>query len=957
MISHEFPLVLPSIIKKENKNELKEFFKISRKKLYNKYTLGKYSSKVFFINCIIFNRKCTLTHMFKEFLFFDNSTEFLRHYYSSYDIENILAKILEIYSLYSKIYPNYIILKENKFLYKNIRKKQKLIDEKNENNNDKSCKEDINNKENELFTPSVRNEIKDFEDSSLININSNKNNISINNQYNQYTQNEQKIINTKKINDNWVSINNSSHIKKEDSKGSINNNNNHFKNMSFDSFWTNDTNNLSILLNAINEKMYQDNQKNYKSENDNTPRKKTVNIGSKINHKKFQKNKKLKIMGIKSSYKIQSQKIYKKIENKIISDVSRNNLKKIKNNKIYINQIGNINHINNINIKKPISASISNSKSIAYGLVNKSKKSNTYLFTEKGWNKNLFRYYSNERDNSENTLKKLNSQIIQKILYSKNTSKESHSNGKLNANMNSKYQKIYYNNLVRHQTYNNEHLKNILNGSKKKQNYKAIYSPENNNVNNALKNRKILLKRYFTNKNFHKNINPIYMNNLTGSFSQSVINFKKKLDSSYNNKNNKKRRTLNICRTASNYYNLKLKNMGIFDKRKIIKQKADKILPLRDIIFPDRMASAYVAKKFFSPILLGNYSLSISYNNKKDKMNNKKKNLKLIHRHLMNSEAYNKLFDIKNTIRAHITENENNEERKFIKTINKLSGINNLIVNSSKENRNISNKLTTKEKQNDKKINLKKNISPTLTYYNLYKSGQNDLARSQNNLINNSDFIEFHHENLFIKKHNKIKIKESKSNMNQNKENILSISNKKKVNLKKIFQITKSKTEYSNFLKKHNKNLNKNKKNQKFDINNKNCILRIKKNINYIFSKDKIKNEQIIRPINYNIYEFGLKRLNNLSTSTINKSNNYNQFTIYKNINNSSSNSMNNLSEFQTPLIHKKRLNLIKKFIYQNEKEKYEPFSNIKNASNKMTIKVNRTKFLEKIKEKMRNKK
>ena len=64
--------------------------------------------------------------MFKEFLFFDNSTEFLRHYYSSYDIDNILAKILEIYSLYSKIYPNYIILKENKFLYKNIRKKQKL---------------------------------------------------------------------------------------------------------------------------------------------------------------------------------------------------------------------------------------------------------------------------------------------------------------------------------------------------------------------------------------------------------------------------------------------------------------------------------------------------------------------------------------------------------------------------------------------------------------------------------------------------------------------------------------------------------------------------------------------------------------------------------------------------------------------------------------------------------------
>ena len=964
MISHEFPLVLPSIIKKENKNELKEYLKIARKKLYNKYTLGKYSSKVFFINCILYNNKCTLTHMFKEFLFFDNNTEFLRHYYSSYDIENILSKILEIYSLYSKIYPNYIILKENKFLYKNIRKKQKLLDEKNENNendNNKYIKEDINNKENELFTPSVRNEIKEFEDSNFNNINSNKNNNdSINNQYSQYTQNEQKIINPKKINDNWTLINNSNHKKKDGSKRN-NSNNNHFKNMSFDSFWTNDTNNLSIILNAINDKKHQDNQKNYKSVNDNISKKKTMNNNSKINHKKFQKNKNLKIMEIKSSYKMQSHKnIYKKIENKNISDVSRNNLKQKRNKKTYLNQLGNI---NNLNMKKPISVSVSNSKNITHGLINKPNKINTYLFTEKSLNKNFYRCYSNERDNSENTLKKLSSQIImQKKLYSKDSSKENHSIGKLNEkNMNSNYKKIYFNNLARHQTYNNEHLKNILNDSKKKsfkkkskeQNYKKFYSPEVNNAN-ILRNRKILLKKYFSNKNFQKNFNHIYMNNLTGSFSQSLINFKKKLDSSYNNKI---RRTLNICRTASNYYNIKYKNMGIFDKRKIIKkEKTDKILPIKDIILPDRLASAYIARKFFSPILLGRYSLSKSYNIKKDKMNNKKKNLKLKHRQLVNSEAYNKLFDFKSTIRTQITESENNEERKITKTINKLSGTSNIIIDSSKESRNISNKLTTKENQNNKKVNLKKNLPPTLTYYNLYRSGQNDLSHSQNNLINNSDFIEFHHENLFIKKNNKIKIKESKSNMNQNKENILSMSNKKKVNLKKIFDFTKSKTEYSNFLKKHNKNLNKKNNSQKFDINKKNYILRIKKNDNYIFPKDKSKNEQKIKPTNYKINEFGFKKLNNLSTSTINNNSNLNQFTIYRNINNSSSNSMNNLSEFQTPLIQKKRFNLIKKFIYQDEKEKHEPFDNM-DISNKMTIKVNRTKFLEKVKEKMRNKK
>jgi hypothetical protein len=123
-----------------------------------------------------------------------------------------------------------------------------------------------------------------------------------------------------------------------------------------------------------------------------------MNNNSKINHKKFQKNKNLKIMEIKSSYKMQSHKnIYKKIENKNISDVSRNNLKQKRNKKTYLNQLGNI---NNLNMKKPISVSVSNSKNITHGLINKSNKINTYLFTEKSLNKNFYRCYSNERDNS-----------------------------------------------------------------------------------------------------------------------------------------------------------------------------------------------------------------------------------------------------------------------------------------------------------------------------------------------------------------------------------------------------------------------------------------------------------------------------------------------------------------------------------------------------------------------------
>ena len=960
MISDEFLLNLSSFHQKGNKNNLNEYCKISKKMLYKKYTFGKYSSQRYFINCIIFNFKCRLTHLFKEFLLLDNTTEFLRHCYSSHDIKNILTKILEIYCLYSKIYPNYIILKENKFLYKNIRKKQKMIDEKNDNNNKKRNKEVINNKQNELFTLSVRNEIKEFEDNSYnnISINNNKKNNDRYNQYYQFTQYEQKSINTKKINDNWALISNSDQSKKDDSKKS-NSKNNHFKNMSFDSFWTNDTNNLSILLNEIND------QNNTKGKNTIKTKKKFINSHSKITYQKLSNNTNHNIMEVKSSCKIKSHKklLYKKIENKKYSnDISRNNFNKTKSKKTYINQLGNMNNINNINIKKPISASVSNSKSLAYGLVNKSSKIINYLFTEKNLNKNLYHCYSIERDNSENTLKKLNSQIInQNKIYHKNLSKENQSSKKFKEKkLNSNNKNKFYNNFTRYKTYNNEHLKTVLDESKKK--FKKEKSKEQNSYNtsnnnaNVIRNRKIVLKRYFTNKNFRKNLNQMYINNLTESYSQTIINCKR-LDSSCNETNkSSKIRSLNACHTASNYFNLKHKNMGIFDKKKISKkQKRDKILHARDIILKDRLGTSYIQKKFFSPILFRRYSLSKSCHIKEDKIkNNKKNNVKLIHRQMMNSEAENKLIDIKNNIKTQIIQYENNDERKYTKSINKLSDINNLIIDFSKENRNSSNKLTTKENRYNKKVYLKKNFSPTLTYFNLYKSGQSDLAHSQNNLINNSDFIEFHHENLFIKNKNSIKIKESNNNYYQNKENILSISNQKKVSLKKVFNITKTKTEYSNFLKKHNNYINANNNSHKTDINKNFILKRIKKNnTNFILSKDEKRTKSNIS----NIHDFGFQRFNNLSRSTINNNSNYNEFTINKNINHSLSNSMNNLTEFQTPLIQKKRLNLIKKFIYQEEKERHEPFYNNKKLSNKMAIKVNRAKFLERVKEKMKNKK
>ena len=69
---------------------------------------------------------------FKDFLIYDDNTEFFRRFYPSKDTTLRLQKILGFYERYSKIFPNYLVLKENKYLYRNIRKKQKMIDAFNE---------------------------------------------------------------------------------------------------------------------------------------------------------------------------------------------------------------------------------------------------------------------------------------------------------------------------------------------------------------------------------------------------------------------------------------------------------------------------------------------------------------------------------------------------------------------------------------------------------------------------------------------------------------------------------------------------------------------------------------------------------------------------------------------------------------------------------------------------------
>ena len=90
------------------------------------YTKNEYNSIV--VNHIIHNDPGHIVAEFKDFLIAGDINEFLQKSYKINEINFLLPKIFEYYINSSVIFPNYVILPESKYIYKNIQKKQKVID-------------------------------------------------------------------------------------------------------------------------------------------------------------------------------------------------------------------------------------------------------------------------------------------------------------------------------------------------------------------------------------------------------------------------------------------------------------------------------------------------------------------------------------------------------------------------------------------------------------------------------------------------------------------------------------------------------------------------------------------------------------------------------------------------------------------------------------------------------------
>ena len=220
-------------------------------KLLAKYSSHKYNYSNIIINKIIFNKPCSALYKYREFLLLYSGKEQLRRFYFNDELKVRLTKICNFYGKYTKIFPNYIILYERKYIYKNIRKKQKMIDAVNKMNYEKNMIKEYlkDNKcfDNEIFKGPLFTEEVEYEIAKDNMINNSNYDNNHNEDDTLFTQNSNSLFlkndNINKYTNNIMNMNNK-------------NNNNNIKNdISIESFITNNESNRSLfnIMDVLND--------------------------------------------------------------------------------------------------------------------------------------------------------------------------------------------------------------------------------------------------------------------------------------------------------------------------------------------------------------------------------------------------------------------------------------------------------------------------------------------------------------------------------------------------------------------------------------------------------------------------------------------------------------------------------------------------------------------------------
>ena len=168
---------------KRNNKHLINLIKNFKDSFYNSYKIDNTVYLIKLTNEVIFNEKSKLVAKFKDFLILYDDSEFLKRFYNSFELKDRLKKIYLYYNEYSKIFPNYIVLSEAKYIYKNIQRKQRMIDnqqilELKENKKNKNCVnrntntikklDNDNNYSKDIFNTEIYNSILNVSCSYLI---------------------------------------------------------------------------------------------------------------------------------------------------------------------------------------------------------------------------------------------------------------------------------------------------------------------------------------------------------------------------------------------------------------------------------------------------------------------------------------------------------------------------------------------------------------------------------------------------------------------------------------------------------------------------------------------------------------------------------------------------------------------------------------------------------------------
>ena len=65
--------------------------------------------------------------MFKDYLLSDETADYLRKFFILQKTLKMLPQILNYYHEYQKVFPNYYTMDDGSIMFKNIKRKQKLI--------------------------------------------------------------------------------------------------------------------------------------------------------------------------------------------------------------------------------------------------------------------------------------------------------------------------------------------------------------------------------------------------------------------------------------------------------------------------------------------------------------------------------------------------------------------------------------------------------------------------------------------------------------------------------------------------------------------------------------------------------------------------------------------------------------------------------------------------------------